>query len=150
MATESMNGTAPSLRILCLHDGNSSAAELHKCLASLDRRLDAKHNVELVYVNSPLQATDNSGLVWWEENHTDTEDEKQYVGLDACLLHVKQVLASMPFSGLLAVGQGAALASLLPFVESLEFSIFVHGQSLLEEKERLIEEDWPVLHILGT
>lgn len=143
----------PSLRILCLHDGNSSAEELHAQLQSLDQALHRNHKVELVYINSPLRDAkeepnqkDNGGRVWWEKS----ESEEEYSGLDATLLHVKQVMSSMPFSGVLAVGHGAALAAFLPFMgNSLEFGIFVHGASLLEEEERLIE-DWPVLHIIGT
>lgn len=142
-AISAATAAPPCLRILCLHGENSSAEQLHECLQSLDRRLHRKHRVELVYINSPLHAEE--GHVWWEEN-----EEADYSGLDATLLHVKQVLASMPFSGIFAVGQGAALASLLPFLTNkLEFGIFVLGHSLLEEEERLIE-DWPVLHIVGA
>jgi len=138
----------PSLRILCLHDGSSSAVELHEALQQLDRRLHRNHQVELVYINSPLRGNNADGHVWWEENQ-DSNGQKHFVGLDATILHVKQVLASMPFSGVLSVGRGAALASLLPFlVNDLEFGIFIHGQALLEEEERLIE-DWPVLHLVG-
>lgn len=146
---------APSLRILCLHDAHSSAEELYEKMKVMDKRLFEKHNVELVYVNSPLLDTNSiNGLVWWQEEENDDKEEtnqQRNIGLDATLLHVKQVLASMPFSGLLAVGQGAALGSLLPFlVDDLEFCIFVNGYSLLQEEERLVDEDWPVLHIVGT
>jgi hypothetical protein len=138
------NESLVAFRILCLHNGNSSAKELNGRLQSLDERLHQKHNVELVYVNSPLRDA-KEGLVWWEK--ADGTDE-EYSGLDATLLYLKQVLSSMPFSGVLAVGQGAALAAFLPFMaNSLEFGIFVHGSSLLKEEERLIE-DWPVLHII--
>ena len=59
-------------------------------------------------------------------------------------------MKAMPFAGVLAVGQAAALVAFLPFlVNSLEFGIFVCGSSLLKEEERLIE-DWPVLHIIGN
>ena len=138
--------TPPSLRILCLHDGKSSAAELHETLKPLDRRLFRNHSVELAYVNSPLLGGKNSGRVWWEQHECNNE---QFVGLDASLLHVKQILASMPFSGVLAVGQGAALASLLPFlVDGVGFGIFIHGETLLKVEECTME-DWPVLHIVG-
>lgn len=140
------NESLVAFRILCLHNGNSSAKELNARLQSLDERLHQKHNVELVYVNSPLRDA-KEGLVWWEK--ADGTDE-EYSGLDATLLYLKQVLSSMPFSGVLAVGHCAALAAFLPFMaNSLEFGIFVHGSSLLKEEERLIE-DWPVLHIIGT
>jgi hypothetical protein len=128
-----------------LHENNSSAAELYDKLQKLDRRLYRNHQVELVYVNSPLRTDDKGSNVWWEEG-----EEKVYLGLDASLLHIRQVLGTMPFSGILAVGQGAGLASLLPLMGiELELGIFVNGHALLEEEERLVD-DWPVLHICGT
>lgn len=140
----------PLFRILCLHDENSSALALSKQLKRLDRQL-RNHAVELCFLNSPLLHSsndNNGGFVWWENN--DDTVEPQYVGLDATLLHVKQVLACTPFvAGILAVGKGAAL---LPFLinDDLEFAILVHGKSILEEQERLVDEDWPVLHIVGA
>lgn len=101
--------------------------------------------MELVYINSPLRDAEK-GRVWWEKTG---ESDEEYSGLDAALLNVRQVVTARPFSGVFAVGHGAALVAFLPFlVNSLEFGIFVHGSSLLEEEERLIE-DWPVLHIIG-
>jgi hypothetical protein len=128
-----------------MHDNNSSAEELYDKLQNLDHRLHRNHQVELVYVSSPLRTNDIGSDVWWEEGA-----EKGYLGLDASLLHVRQVLGTMPFSGMLAVGQGAGLASLLQLMGiELEFGIFVHGHALLEEEERLVD-DWPVLHVCGT
>jgi hypothetical protein len=142
MSTESL---PTSLRILCLHDNNSSAEERYNKLLNLDHRLYRNHQVELVYVSSPLRTNDIGSDVWWEEGV-----EKDYLGLDASLLHIRQVLGTMPFSGMLALGQGAGLASLLQLMGiELEFGIFVHGHALLEEEERLVDH-WPVLHICGT
>lgn len=42
------------LRILCLHDCDSNALELHQSLKVLDECLYDKHGMELVYINSPL------------------------------------------------------------------------------------------------
>lgn len=148
MSSDEPEATSPSLQILCLHDEKSSGTELYERLQQLDRRLHRNHHVQLVYINSPLLGNEDCGHVWW--NSSENDNDQQFVGLDATMLYVKQVIASMPFSGVLAVGQGAALASLLPFVggRDLEFAIFVHGQSLLEEDECLVE-DWPVVHIVG-
>jgi hypothetical protein len=152
MSTGSLPSSHP-LRILCLHDNNSSAEELYDNLQNLDHRLYRNHQVELVYVNSPLRTNDTGSDVWWEGGACD--DEKGYLGLDASLLHVRQVLGTMPFSGVLAVGHGAGLASLLQLMGTidLEFGIFVHGHALLEEDEqRLVDVDdyyWPVLHVCG-
>jgi hypothetical protein len=144
MTTESF--PAP-LRILCLHDANSSAEQLHEKLKNLDRRLYRNHQVALVYVNSPLRTDDEGSNMWWEKQ---AGNEKLYFGLDASLLHVRQVLGTMPFSGILGVGHGAGMMSLLPLMGiELEFGIFLHGHALLEEEEQLVD-DWPVLHICGT
>eukprot|EP00586_Coscinodiscus_wailesii_P021916 CAMPEP_0172496900 /NCGR_PEP_ID=MMETSP1066-20121228/94676_1 /TAXON_ID=671091 /ORGANISM="Coscinodiscus wailesii, Strain CCMP2513" /LENGTH=390 /DNA_ID=CAMNT_0013269443 /DNA_START=24 /DNA_END=1196 /DNA_ORIENTATION=+ len=42
------------MRILCLHGGHSSAAFLRADLFQLEQRLYQNHNIELVYVNSPI------------------------------------------------------------------------------------------------
>ena len=146
---------APGLRILCLHDQNANANQLRESLDTLGERLYEKHAIDLVYVNSPLltQAAssieDNPDRYWWEED----EEGKKFTGLDASLLLLRQVWQSMPFWGILGVGQGAAMASFLPLLGDLNpepaFSIFVHGLSLLEEEERLID-GFPCLHIIGT
>lgn len=77
--------------------------------------------------------------------------EKNFVGLDASLLLLKQVWNSMPFWGILAIGKGAAVGSFLPLMglsPEPSFCCFVHGESLLEETERLIDR-MPCLHIVG-
>jgi hypothetical protein len=77
---------------------------------------------------------------------------KQYVGLDASLLLLRQVWTSMPFWGILAVGQAASVASFLPLMDNLSpqpsFCIFVEGFSLLDEDEMLVD-NLPCLHIVG-
>lgn len=134
------------LRILCLHDGNSSAEKLHEKFKNLDHRLYRNHQVELVYVDSPLRTDEEGSSMWWEKQ---AGNEELCFGLDASLLHVRQVLGKMPFSGILGVGQGAGMSSLLQLMGiELEFGIFVHGHALLEEMEG--RDDWPVLHICGT
>ena len=138
-----------SIRVLCLHDANSNAKELHKLLQPLDERLYYKHKIEFVYINAPLvvieedmEAEDRKRM-WWEATN-----EHPHVGLDASLLHIQQIWKSLPFSGILAVGQGAAIASLLPMMEpGIDFGIFVYGKALLEENEPMMAH-WPCLHIV--
>ena len=50
---QEQNYYAPStgLRILCLHDANSSASTLKQALTSLGDRLYQKHGIDLVYIN---------------------------------------------------------------------------------------------------
>jgi hypothetical protein len=150
---------APALRILCLHDCDSNANKLRVRLDKLGERLLETHAIDLVYINSPLlkQVENNasrfgeqdhpSDRFWWEE-----EAEGKFTGLDASLLLLRQVWQSMPFWGILGVGQGASMASFLPLLGNLRpepaFSIFVHGGSLLEEEEQLID-NFPCLHIFG-
>lgn len=82
---------------------------------------------------------------WFEEKPTKipciaSEDIIEYVGLDASLFHLKQLWnrdrISRPFRGILAFGQGAALAGIIPlvmlqqphlFMPGLDFMIFVSG-----------------------
>ena len=129
---------------------------------------------------------------WWEEedkknvrvNQEETEvgnddddnanknDKPQYVGLDASLLLLKQVYTASPFWGILAVGQAAGVAALLPLLPSTTttttnddgttttkqkhqqqptFMIFINGSTLMEEDESLTEHlDLPCLHLFGT
>jgi Serine hydrolase (FSH1) len=138
-----------SIRVLCLHDANSNAKELHQWLQPLDERLYNNHRIEFVYVNAPLvmieddmEAEDRKRL-WWEAT-----DDHPLVGLDASLLHIQQIWKSLPFSGVLAVGQGAAIASLLPMMEpGIDFGIFLYGKALLEENEPMMAH-WPCLHLV--
>lgn len=138
-----------SIRVLCLHDANSNAKELHKWLQPLDERLYYKHSIEFVYINAPLVVieedmdAEDRKRVWWEAT-----DRHPHVGLDASLLHIQQIWKSLPFSGILAVGQGAAIASLLPMMEpGIDFGIFLHGKALLEENEPMMAH-WPCLHLV--
>ena len=99
----------PPLRLLCLHDAGSSAEFLQSKLQKLGDRLWANHHVELVYVNAPLVTDEGKSRAWWEAT-----DEHPYLGLDASFLLIKHMWMSYAsFSGILGVGQGAALASLL-------------------------------------
>jgi hypothetical protein len=166
-----MTTSSPSLRVLCLHDNSSSATKLYLKLHLLDKRLYKNHGIELIYVNSPLRgvegrpcddegnkssttttATDQNRHVWWEEELSN-DNTTQYVGLDASLLHLRQIYNTMPFQGILAEGAGAAIASLFLLSSSitpeLEFGVFLNGTTLLrDENERLIA-DWPCLHVVG-
>lgn len=86
-----------------------------------------------------------------QEAPHDNANDKNLVGLDASLLLLKQVWNSMPFWGILAIGKGAAVGSFLPLMglsPEPSFCCFVHGESLLEETEQLV--DIPCLHIVGT
>jgi hypothetical protein len=145
----------PALRILCLHDANSNATELHEHIKELDKRLWEKHGMELVYVNSPLvvvkdqeqdanNTRDNQPIrVWWQKS-----GEHEFLGLDASLLHLQQIYKSTPFIGIMAFGQGAQIGSILPPLlhPVLEFGIFVRGRSIMEE-DVMMMEGWPCLHI---
>jgi len=147
-----------SLRILCLHDANSNAVELQDRIKHLDERLWEKHGIELVYVNSPLvvvrdtqEDANNSRdkqpiRVWWQRS-----GDQEYLGLDASLLHLRQIYKSTPFVGFIGFGQGATIGSILPPLlhPALEFGVFVHGESILEDDEAMME-GWPCLHVTGA
>lgn len=138
------------LRVLVLHDAQSNAKESHLLLKDLDDRLYEKHGIELVYINSPLVVVgDEMGQdrrrVWWEDN---AEESHPYLGLDASLLHIQQIWKSNTLSGILAIGQGASIASLLPMMHpQLEFGVFIFGKTLMEEDEQLMA-NWPCLHLV--
>lgn len=101
-----------------------------------------------VYINSPLKIEeqnpdDGERRIWWEES-----ENHPFGGLDASLLQIQQIWKSSNFSGILAFGHGAAIASLLPLLQPLvEFGIFLHGEALLEDDEMLME-NWPSLHMV--
>ena len=92
--------------------------------------------------------------------------QHHYVGLDVSLLLLRQIWNSSPFWGILAVGQAASVAVLLPLLPSKittsdtrhqqqrqlpAFMIFVDGSTLLDEDESLTSHlDLPCLHVLGT
>jgi Serine hydrolase (FSH1) len=122
---------------------------------------------------------------------TTTTDMIQYRGLDASLMLLRQMWKSSPFWGILGVGQGAAVASLLTLtllcteyeeeydgdddalkepekddnnddddnepltrrkqdrIPPPQFAIFVDGQTLLPQNEKLIDDDYiPTLHLV--
>jgi hypothetical protein len=82
----------------------------------------------------------------------DAKESKQYVGLDATLLLLRQVWTSTPFWGILAFGQGASVASFLPLMAVSPmpgFCIFVEGTTILDEEELLVVDHIPCLHIVG-
>lgn len=59
----------------------------------------------------------------------------------------------MPFWGILGIGQGAAIGSLLSLLPEVKpkpkFGIFVHGQALIQEAEQMVDaEDWSCCHIV--
>jgi Serine hydrolase (FSH1) len=115
------------------------------------------------YNLSPLNR--NPQRVWWEEQDEEerahavpgeedkTSEEpgddnvpkqRTYVGLDASLLLLRQVWNSMPFWGVIGVGTGAAAAAILALLP-LEsppphFMIFIRGETILEEKELLVDD----------
>eukprot|EP00980_Cylindrotheca_fusiformis_P007060 scaffold1482_cov120-Cylindrotheca_fusiformis.AAC.2 len=179
MTTRYHQHSHANLRILCLHDDESNALELSDSLEVLGERLYEKYGIDLVYVNSPLISRQSvlagqkhdelPNRVWWEEKEEDDptskdreeqdnnnstnspSHNKRFVGLDASLLLLKQIWNSMPFWGILAIGKGAALGSLLPLMglpTDPSFCCFVHGESLLDEEELMID-NLPCLHIVG-
>ena len=173
------------LRILCLHDAHSSASALKAGLTKLGDRLYEKHGIDLVYINSPLCATmaSDTDRVWYETDRQQRRKQKQQqqqqqqqqqpptpegsdddsaankperlIGLDASLCLLQQMWASMPFWGILGIGQGAAIGSLLSLLPNIKprpkFGIFLQGEALIQEAECLVDaDDWSCLHILGT
>jgi hypothetical protein len=152
----------PMLRILCLHDANSSAFELKQSMALLGERLFLKHTIDCVYIDSPLPNQ-------WYNSNNHKEEEEHFQGLDASLLLLRQIWRSCGFWGVIGVGQGAAMASLLlallsndeerketnsffgchpsPVVPP-QFAIFVSAQSILETDEPVLPYELPVLHLV--
>ena len=120
------------MRILCLHDENSCATTVISQLKELGERLHQKHQIELAFANSPLlsepETTTDDGSPGHKPQEVEELEQQQRtwflqpnkVGLDASILHLKQLwsrsLYSQPFSGILGIGQGGALASLLPLL----------------------------------
>ena len=167
-----------ALRVLVLHDTKSCAAEAHRLLTVLDDRLYEKHGIELVYIDSPLlfmpstqdqqeQGHNEDGddgattfrngssvktRVWWEFGG----DDHPFLGLDASLLHIRQIWKSSPFIGVIGIGQGASIATLLPALlePAMAFGVFVHGKAVLDDQDLQGEEslgptpDWPCLHVV--
>ena len=137
------------MRILALHPSGSSADDLQRSLRDLGDGLQAKHDIELVYVDAPLLSSPAHTRSREErrcgesldeqpdENHpsqkrcwfdaalngtTSCADARgiNFVGLDASILHLSQIwnrkVHSNPFSGIVALGQSAAIAALLPLL----------------------------------
>ena len=110
--------------------------------------------------DSDSSGKDDKGTAQPDNNHDDDNTgnstlpptSKRYVGLDASLLLLRQIWTSMPFWGVLAIGDSAAVASFLPLLPVdpfPSFGIFINGNTLLGEEDTLLE-DWPCLHIVGT
>jgi len=141
------------MRVLCLHDQLSSGSDLSNTLHKLVQKLQTRHGIELTFVNSPLVVnqrdedtkdpiTRSDERIWFDENK---------VGLDASILNLRQIwshsLHSNPFSGILGIGQGAAIAAIIPHLrfqsildeegtgtamfEGLRFCTFIHGWDIL-------------------
>ena len=166
------SGNSTGLRILCLHDAHSSASALKSALTKLGDRLYQKHGIDLVYINSPLCSTvaSDTDRVWYETDQQtrkqqqqrtpeaseeDTQQQQErLIGLDASLCLLQQMWASMPFWGIMGIGQGAAIGSLLSLLPNIKprakFGIFMQGEALIQEAECLHADDWACLHILGT
>lgn len=151
------------MRILCLHDDNSSAPSLIKRLHQFAKALHNKHDIELAFVNAPLVVTQknntcqsktqgdpagNNDIICnttatciptdihdldsaiqrtWFYNNSDSIETNKIVGLDASILYLCQIwnqsLLSNPFCGVLGIGQGAALAALLPLLTREQHSL---------------------------
>ena len=129
------------MRILCLHDSNSSGPLLLDQLNTFAKKLYYNHGIELAFVNAPLILT-NSNTSSNDNNneptrtwfHDDTNENQSHprqrsnhaslVGLDASVLSLHQIWkqtlhsASLgPFCGIIGFGQGAALGALLPLLQ---------------------------------
>jgi len=94
--------------------------------------------------------------VWYETKSQKGEGEgEQMLGLDASLCLLQQIWTSMPFWGILGIGQGAAIGSLLSLLPEVKprakFGIFIQGEALIQEAEQLVDlDDWSCLHIIGN
>jgi hypothetical protein len=104
------------------------------------------------------EGVDDGASIYGDESRemdvvsSETKNTKQYVGLDASLLLLRQMWTSTPFFGILAFGQGASVASFLPLMAvspTPGFCIFVDGTTILDEEELLVAHHMPCLHILG-
>mmetsp|Transcript_4740 Transcript_4740/g.7197 ORF Transcript_4740/g.7197 Transcript_4740/m.7197 type:complete len:340 (+) Transcript_4740:83-1102(+) len=168
------------LRVLCLHDSGSSAIDLIAQLQKLGERLHKDNNIELAFVNSPNIKRSKSDQADSDRDDFEREwycDGEKKVGLDASILHLRQIwtrsLYSNPFHGVLGIGQGAAIASLLPLLryenplgedkdgeqynlmfEGLHFGIFINGWDELQDNineghDFQAECGIPSLHILS-
>lgn len=97
---------------------------------------------------------------WWSESEeiaqsglvlTDAESIRSVTGLDASLLLLRQIWVSSPFVGIMGIGQGASIASLLA-ASILEpqprFLIFINGVSLFPDEEQL--STIPTLHLVDN
>ena len=136
------------MRILCLHDNDSSGSLLLHQLNSFAKKLHDCHGIELAFVDSPLVSSTSTSIhgnpqkTWFHENS---------IGLDASILSLSQIwkqsLHSNPFCGVIGIGQGASIAALLPLLqtenhleedqgggfmfEGIEFCIFFNGYDIL-------------------
>jgi Serine hydrolase (FSH1) len=187
------------LRVLCLHDEQSNAAQLATQWSRLEEKLAERHGVELVFCNGPIiilppaeawpggggggttsdesyyrpPAADQDGeeeamsipRAWWTREHQGVKDtdtsgatlvltdgdsiRTAVTGLDASLMLLRQIWTSSPFIGIVGVGQGASMASLLT-ASVLEppphFLVLVNGASLFPDEEQL--STIPTLHLV--
>lgn len=143
---------------------------------------DGEGNSDSAREQNSRRIDEHPPRAWWEEDRRSNPDEPSsgeeninpnitpstsldggpppnYVGLDASLLLLKQVWTSSPFWGILAFGQAAGVASLLPLLpnhgknegqaQPPSFAIFVNGETLLDEEESLTEHlQLPCLHVV--
>lgn len=154
------------MRVLCLHGSNHCGHTFYTQLNALERRLREHHGIELVFCDSPILDTpeksttpspepDNLELSMAElglaaANRSRHLHRKWFelgeknVGMDASMVHIQQIWNqsrdSRPFSGILALEQGAALAGVIArlqltsryqndpwFFQGLRFVIFISG-----------------------
>ncbi|GKY98435.1 hypothetical protein MPSEU_000801000 [Mayamaea pseudoterrestris] len=103
-----------------------------------------------------VSAEDGQLMKSSSERHEQQQHQHSYPGLDASLLLLQQLWASSPFIGILAVGQGAAIASLFSLLPTTfpppRLAIFVHDYQteshlLLQESTRL-QDSMQCLHVL--
>lgn len=147
------------MRVLCLHDECSSADDISRKLQVLATKLDQRHGIEIVYANGPLldrkqdgreEEIRNSALssqqrrLWFHPERTSTEETaddilptrttsdecSSYIGLDASILHLRQMWnqsLTNPYSGVIGFGQGATLAAAMPLIS--EHSLYSDMQT---------------------
>lgn len=131
----------PPMRILCLHDQSSSSIDFHHSLRELTSKLLHRHYIKLLFIDSPLMTKEQcpSARMWFLENEPNG-DQSQMLGLDASLLHIRQLWTHMMPNGVLGFGQGAAMASVMcrmsassssTIFPGLQFGIFLHGYNSL-------------------
>jgi len=144
------------MRVICLHDKDSSSKDFQKSLRELCNKLLSRHSIELIFIDSPIVVSGNRlTRLWFREENIKLRSIKtnqigdydvSIVGINASLLHISQLWTHIMPEGILGVGQGAVMASIMcqqcsgnesidainsfKKFPGLRFGIFLHGYPL--------------------